>query len=76
MTRFIWTYSIIKNKKAIFFTKKGKEREFARRMCDSQYWEYLFGQKKEVGDYFPGWGSFLEKHKIVSVVDSQKYRIN
>ena len=63
-------------KKAIFSTKKGEEREFVRRICDAQNLEYFFGEKKEDGDYNPGWESFLEKHKNISAIDRRNYRNN
>ena len=61
-------------KKAIYSTKKGKERDFVRRLCDEQNLEIFFGEKNEnESDYERGWDSFLQKHEEVSVVDKDNY---
>ena len=61
-------------KKAIYPTKKGKERDFVRRLCDEQNLFYFFGETNEnKSDYERGWDSFSEKHKKISVVDKDNY---
>ena len=47
-------------KKAMYSTKKGKEKEFVWRICDKDNLYDFFGEKNENSDCEMGWESFLK----------------
>ena len=61
-------------KKTIYSTKKSKEREFVRRICDKDNLYNLFGEKNENSDYEMGWGSFLKKNENAKTMNKTNYK--